>query len=144
MDPEALFLASSADYIRRQFESALEALQKSLLASAGTAPKEMAARYYYQACICFKLLNGTEQAGPNGVVKPPPLSEKRRGELNALAAHGITEALRLDPRLHSAYIDAEMIGKYFFPDDPHAAVKMHRRVPLAAHAAGGLSWHLPP
>jgi len=158
MDPEALFLASAVQFIGRQYDTALTTLQRSLLASEGTPPKELAARYYYQANLCFKLLQGHEQLTPTGMKKPPPLSSKRAAELTALASTGIKEArthprvpplsiaastpwplaspcpptlvqaLRLDPSFKSAYIDAEMVAKFTFPDDPHALVKMHREM----------------
>ena len=47
---------------------------------------------------------------------------------------GLTEAIRLNPRLHSAYIDLEMLTKLRHPDDPHADVAAHARL-----VAGGVA-----
>ena len=90
-------------------QTALMAVPDGHLSSA-----DHGARHYFCALIAIRLITEADVA-PQGEdatgkmqldhTKMPP---ERKAELCGIVERGLTEALRLDPRLHSAYIDAEM------------------------------------
>ena len=62
-DPEALFLASSADFISRKWESALRGMQTSMAATheGHCTSRELAARHYFVACIAMKIFHESNE-----------------------------------------------------------------------------------
>ena len=64
------------------------------------------------------------------------MRRQRLDELLAITERHLQESMRLDPRLHSAYIDSEMAAQLRFPDDAHARVALHAELVAAACATG--------
>ncbi len=140
-DPEALFLCAAADFLSRKFETALRAMQQSLAATAEghCTPRELAARQYFVALIATRIATEAQDPQLKGdEAKPlkPTLPERRRVELEGIIERGLGECLRLDPRLHSAYIDTEMLGALRFPDDAERKVALCADMVRAACATG--------
>ena len=140
-DPEALFLAAAASFTSRQYDSALTLMQHSMLAAAAlpghVSDKTLAARHYFVALIAIKITTEAAAAQVEGCSKidtDAKMTPERRADLCGIIERGLTEALRLDPRLQSAYIDAEMLAQIRHPDDPHARVACHARTIEAACA----------
>ena len=132
-DPEALFLAASADFITRKFASALPLMQTALMAvpEGHLSSADHGARHYFCALIAIRLITEADVAekgeDATGKMKldEQKMPPERKAELCGIVERGLTEALRLDPRLHSAYIDAEMLAQIRYPEDAHARVAMH-------------------
>ena len=137
-DPEALFLAASADFISRRWESALRLMQTSLMATADghCTPKQLAARQYFCALIAIRIVTesdqGVKESGMNLGQLKVGLAQSRVDELCGVIERGLREALRLDPKLHSAYIDSEMLAQIRYPKDAHARVALHAELVQAA------------
>ena len=131
-DPEALFLCASADFLTRKFDSALRAMQRSLLATPEATPvghctaRELAARHYFVALIAMRIATEAQDPQLKGdEAKPlrPTLPARRRVELEGVIERGLSECMRLDPRHHSAYVDSEMLAELRYPHDAHAKVR---------------------
>ena len=131
-DPEALFLCASADFLTRKFDSALRAMQRSLLATPEATPvghctaRELAARHYFVALIAMRIATEAQDPQLKGdEAKPlrPTLPARRRVELEGVIERGLSECMRLDPRHHSAYVDSEMLAELRYPDDALAKVR---------------------
>ena len=123
-DPEALYLASCADFLARKYDSALKLLQTSLLPEQVCTKRQLAARYYYLANIAIKLATeGAEMEEGKPIV--PVHEPKRLAELCDVMERGLTEAMRLDPKLASPYIDCQMLCQLRHPTDMLAQVKLH-------------------
>ena len=141
-DPEALFLAACADFISRKFASALSLMQLSMLAvtNGHLSARAHAARHYFVALICFRLIAeadvGHKGEDGSGKLDLSQMPEERKAELCGIAERGLNEALRLDPRLSSAYIDAEMLAQIRHPDDAHVRVALHAKLVEAACQTG--------
>ena len=126
-DPEALFLCASADFLTRKFDSALRAMQRSLLATpeGHCTARELAARHYVVALSAMRIATEAQDPQLKGdEAKPlrPTLPERRRVELEGVIERGLSECMRLDPRHHSAYVDSEMLAELRYPNDAHAKV----------------------
>ena len=129
-DPEALFLGAAADFIGRRFESSLRLMQTALMATSDNhcTPKQRAAREYFLALIAIRIITEADKGyKEDGVGKMDliGLPQERFDELCNITEKGLREAMRLDPRLHSAYIDSEMLAQLKHPDDAHARVAFH-------------------
>lgn len=131
-DPEALFLAAAADFIARKYDSSLQRMRTSLMATAPghCTPRELAARHYFVAIIAIRIVQGRMTPVREGTAMRADdvASVEQLDELLGVIERGLTESLRLDPRLHSAYVDAEMLAQLRFPEDAHARVAMHARL----------------
>jgi hypothetical protein len=126
-DPEALFLCASADFLTRKFDSALRAMQRSLLATpeGHCTARELAARHYFVALIAMRIATEAQDPQLKGdEAKPlrPTLPARRRVELEGVIERGLSECMRRDPRHHSAYVDSEMLAELRYPNDAHAKV----------------------
>jgi aspartyl/asparaginyl beta-hydroxylase (cupin superfamily) len=141
-DPEALFLAASAAFISRKFTEALTLMQTGMMAvpDGHLSAKDHAARHYFVALIALRLISEADTApkgeDATGKMDLSYMAEERKAELCGIIERGLSEALRLDPRLHSAYIDAEMLAQIRFPVDAHARVAQHAKLVEAACKTG--------
>jgi hypothetical protein len=123
-DPEALFLAASADFISRRFDTGLRLMQTSMMATADghCTNKQLAARHYFVAILAIRIITeadkGQKEDGVGKMVIELPT--ERYDELLGVTERGLREALRLDPKLHSAYIDCTC-------RDPRAATRVRER-----------------
>ena len=129
-DPEALFLAASAEFITRKFESALRTMQTAMMATPDghLSPRLLAARHYFVALIAIRIITESDVTRREDGALNATLPEKRYAELCGVIERGLSESLRLDPKLHSAYIDAEMLAQLRHPEDAHARVALHARM----------------
>ena len=75
-----------------------------------------------QLCPCFSSSAGS--------------SPHRLRELEGIIERGLVECLRLDPRLHSAYINVEMLAGLRYPDDAHQKVQLCARLVTEACKSG--------
>ncbi len=99
-------------------------MQLSLLGTQAVGDRELGRRYYHLANCAIKLTSegATAEEGKQSV---PVHEPKRLSELLSVIERGVTSAMRLNPRLASAYIDAEMLAKWTHPADQSACVRMH-------------------
>ena len=140
-DPEALFLGAAAAFISRQYEGALNLIQQSLVGTADghCTPRQLASRHYFCALVAIRIISEADKGHKEdgyGKIMLVGLAPERLDELLAITERHLQESMRLDPRLHSAYIDSEMAAQLRFPDDAHARVALHAELVAAACATG--------
>ena len=96
MDPEALFLASCAQFIQRKWGDAMKLMQTSLMATDHLPPKRLAARNYFLACCAIKVATESNENHDEGAPIKPGLEKKRLDEGGALI---LALAVTLTPTL---------------------------------------------
>ena len=125
-------LATCADFISRKFAQALSLMQLSMLAVTNGHIGEGSRKGTTVALICFRLIAeadvGHKGEDGSGKLDLSQVPEERKAELCGIAERGLNEALRLDPQLSSAYIDAEMLAQIRHPDDAHVRVALRKLV----------------